>query len=346
MGKYILILTLLASLFTTQATAQHCPWATNLTTDPSLLALLNGHATPPANPFLQTPEPMLPDSIPADSTARAAYLSTRTEQGIRRLAQDQFAPAAIALAHITPADTACGLIYYRLAAQYVHRFQGTTPIFPGFNGGFYNFLKDSLQSGQKLTLPQYQAAIQATTNWLTLSQGKSIPAFELLGDLLYRHPDRFIGNYFGALVYMKAALLSKSPATEAFLEKGIYALEAPAESRKRFDQYLYTQLQKALQADLSAQTLETPEATPANVQQGGILYLSTKDGGRVGAILFKAYQQAQAQKPTTPSRFGPEVDAREVKKDNQFNLYALLLIGTVLGAIVFFWIRLRRANRA
>ena len=245
-------------------------------------------------------------------------------------------------------DTLCGADILSLAAAYLVQYGSEAPVFPGFNGGFYQYLKDNLNGGQKLNLAQFDRAVGVLYGWFQMSQGKSALALELLGDVLYRHPDRFIGNYFGALVYMRAALLSKGEPNKAVLfDKGLYVLEAPSEAYPRFDRYLYKQMKDAMEFDLADGAAAPADLSEGKtrVETGGVLYLAEMDGGKLAPILRKAWKQG-AERALSKSKPVKQVDASEVKQTTTFNLYALLMIGTVIGAIVFFWVKIKQAAKA
>lgn len=304
--------------------AQSCAWPQPTDGNPSLLAVLTGR-TNLAGPPIQA---RADDSLGPDDR-------------LALLVQGDYAAAAKAF---RLRDTACGHLCLRLAADYAQQYQGTTPLFPGFNGGFYNFLKDSLHGGEKLSIHEYGLALDALFGWVKHTNGGSAVALELFADLLYRHPDRLLGNYFGCLTYMRAGLVSKGHSREAFLEKAIYALESPATVRHHFNNYRFTQLRKALEADIAAKELVADPAHVLEVRDGQVQYVSARDGGSLLPILVKARAKTLEAGPKTFNKYGQEVDQRKVKSDTTFNLYALLMIGTVIGAVAFFWWKIRKAT--
>lgn len=307
------------------SSAQSCAWPQLSAENPSLLAALTGHS------YIAPPP-----------VAAQAGDSLGPDNRLALLVEGEYAAAAQAF---RLRDTSCGHVYLRLAADYAHQYAGMTPLFPGFNGGFYNFLKDSIHGGEKLSLGEYTLALEALYGWVRHTNATSTVALELFGDLLYRHPDRLLGNYFGALVYMKAGLISEGASRDAFMEKALYALESPAEVRRRFDIYRFTQIRKAMEADIATKTIVADPAHSLAVTDGKIVFVSAKDGGALMPLLVKARAKTLEIGPKTFNKYGHEVDARKVKSDTGFNLYALLLIGTVVGAIGFFWWRLRKAMR-
>jgi hypothetical protein len=307
------------------ATAQSCAWPQPADGNASLLAVLTGRTNLAGPPIVARAD----DSLGSDDR-------------LALLVQGDYAAAAKSF---RLRDTACGHLCLRLAADYAHLYQGTTPLFPGFNGGFYNFLKDSLHGGEKLSLQTYDLALGALFGWVKHTNGKSAVALELFGDLLYRHPDRLLGNYFGCLTYLRAGLVSEGVARDAFSEKAIYALESPAAVRRRFDTYRFTQLRKAMEADIAAKDIAADPANSLSVQDGQVQYVSAQDGGSLLPLLIKARAKTQEVGPKTFNKYGQEVDQRKVKADTTFNLYALLMIGTVVGAVIFFWVKIRRATR-
>jgi hypothetical protein len=180
---------------------------------------------------------------------------------------------------------------------------------------------------------------------------------ELLGDLLSKDPNRFTANYLAALAYIRAGQIAGGKAQEQFDRKAIFALEAPRQAEQRFNQYRFTQLKKALQADVdSAATWAAKwEAGPVMsplTHHGGLftLQLSTAsffedDPGMLPAILAKSRAQIAAREGEA-KRYAGDVDLKkEVKKDSRFNSYALILIFTIVGAILYIWVKLRRASR-
>lgn len=316
---------LLTGLGLSSLSAQSCAWPQATADGPSLLAVLTGHSK-------LAPPPV----------AARADDSLGPDNRLALLVEGKYADAARAF---RLRDTTCGHHYLRLAADYAHQYMGTSPLFPGFNGGFYNFLKDSLHGGGKLSVGEFGMALDALYGWVAHTNGQSTVALELFGDLLYRHPDRLLGNYFGALVYLRAGMVSQGTSKDAYLEKALYALESPAEVRRRFDIYRFTQIRKAFEADMAAASLSPDPAASLTVSDGKINYVSARDGGALLPILVKARAKTQEIGPKSFNRYGQEVDVRKVKGDTTFNMYAILLIGTVLGAIGFFWWRLRKAWR-
>ncbi|MEM0997543.1 MAG: hypothetical protein AAGN35_10705 [Bacteroidota bacterium] len=239
-------------------------------------------------------------------------------------------------------DTDCGLRFFRLAGSYLQTYgDGQTPIFPNFNGGFYNYLKDSLFWGAADTL-DYDRALAATVEMVQLTRAQTPAFLELLGDLLVQHRNSFVGNYFGYLAYMKAGLASGEGFREEYERKAIFALEAPRTSEDRFDRYRYTQLRKALAEDsrdvkVVADVAEVDLAPP-------VRFFPDRYDGRLQGMLETS--QAQLKKRAERKlKFAEEVDRGDVKSDGRFNSYALFLIAVILGSVVFFWIRLRRAAR-
>jgi hypothetical protein len=174
---------------------------------------------------------------------------------------------------------------------------------------------------------------------------------------LSKEPNRFNANYLAGLAYMRAGQIAAGKAQEQFDRKAIFALEAPRQAEERFNQYRFTQLKKALQADVdSAATWAAKwEAGPVLsplTHHGGLftLQLSTApffedDPGQLSGILAKSKSQLAARQAEA-KRYAGDVDLKkEVKKDSRFNSYALILIFTIVAAVVFIWVKLRRASR-
>lgn len=232
----------------------------------------------------------------------------------------------------------CGLRFYRLSAHYLAAYQGSQPIFPSFNGGYYNYLKDSLFWGESDSA-QYEQALVAALELVQWTSADSPIYLELLGDLLTGHRDRFYGNYFGWLAYMRAGLMDPDHA-DAYTRKAIFALEYPRTAEDRFNRYRSTQLHKALEEDLVTVRREKesmPLAPP-------IRFFPESSDSRLDAMLKKARQQA-IDRSLRKLKFDQEVDRKVVKRDVRFNAYALFLILVIIGAVVFFWIKLKRANK-
>jgi hypothetical protein len=69
------------------------------------------------------------------------------------------------------------------------------------------------------------------------------------------------------------------------------------------------------------------------------------DRGQLSAILTKSRAQLAAREGEE-RRYAGDVDLKkEVKKDSRFNAFALLLILTIVGAVVFIWSKMRKATR-
>lgn len=232
----------------------------------------------------------------------------------------------------------CGLRFYRLTARYLDAYQSAEPIFPNFNGGYYNYLKDSLFWGETDTA-QYEQALIATVEMVQWTSAGSSTYLELLGDLLTGHQDKFYRNYFSWLAYMRAATLDARH-HDAFERKALFALEYPRTQEDRFNRYRYTQLRKALDEDMV--TVRTGKEDLSIAPP--LRFFPESSGGRLEAMLGKARQQ-MINRSQRRLKFDQEVDRKVVKRDVRFNAYALFLILVIIGSVVFFWIKLKRANR-
>jgi hypothetical protein len=233
----------------------------------------------------------------------------------------------------------CGLRFYRLAARYLDAYQKSGPIFPHFNGGYYNYLKDSLFWGEADTA-QYEQALIATMEMVQWTNAGSATYLELLGDLLTGHHDRFYRNYFAWLAYMRAAMLENTVGQKTFERKAVFALEYPRTNEDRFNRYRSTQLRNALEEDMATvrKKIEPMPVAPP------LRFFPESSGSRLDAMLKKARQQEIARSQRN-LKFDQEVDRKVVKRDVKFNVYALFLILVIISAVVFIWVKLKRANK-
>jgi len=70
--------------------------------------------------------------------------------------------------------------------------------------------------------------------------------------------------------------------------------------------------------------------------------MDARDTGGLGSYLSKArtkHLEDQAKVVVTD-----QVDARKVKKEASFNMYAIFVISTVIASVVFFWVKIKRAQ--
>ena len=162
---------------------------------------------------------------------------------------------------------------------------------------------------------------------------------ELLGDLLTRYRDRFKGNYFGSLVYMRAALLKEGKAQAAYLRKSLFALESPSTFEDRFNQYRFTQLRKALEEEKV-----NPSRGGKPQPKGPIAFFPATDNGRLSPMLRKAHKQL-LNRQARATKYKEEIEIGTVKRDTTFNLYALFVIGSLLAAVFFIGFQMRRHRR-
>jgi hypothetical protein len=186
---------------------------------------------------------------------------------------------------------------------------------------------------------------------------------EMLGDLLSKEPNQFNANYMAALAYLRAGIIAGEPLEEVYDRKAIFALEAPRQAEERFNLFRFTQLKKALRADVDAARSRqaATEAQEAKALEDGndplahfqgihsdelsTTGFSDEDGGSLPLILKKDKAQIEARKVES-KRYAGEVDLKQVvKKDSRFNAFAFFLILTIVGSVVFIWRRLLKANR-
>lgn len=259
----------------------------------------------------------------------------------------------------------CRLPYFKTIAQYLEKYGTDSPLFKGFNGGFYNFTCDSLQ--WRFQQPDSADFTQMLLSLMDLSamSGQEPVYHELMGDLLIHHPDRITANWFAFLAYFR--LSHELPASaESFDEKAIYALEAPKTKRRTFDMYRFNQLRDRLGEDLdSADALraryEAGEAAAVAANESARAFLEAEvaklDGGEVAGKritwmhelepgllpgIVREADKRYAENYGKEAKFAGEVDLKSVKSETQFNVYGISMILVVIGAVAFLWWQLRR----
>jgi hypothetical protein len=257
----------------------------------------------------------------------------------------------------------CRMKVEPLLVSYFRTYGTEAPLFAHFNSGFYNYVQDSLRLTDLSGSDDYFVALNTIALLYRLDKNRQALYLELLGDLLSKHPDRFNANYLAGLAYLRAGMILGGTAQEVYDRKAIFALEAPRQAENRFNQYRFTQLKKALEADVdsaamwqSARDAEEAQSIQAGKIPwevfGGVvsIHLSTvayheTDRGQLSAILTKSRAQLAAREGEE-RRYAGDVDLKkEVKKDSRFNAFALLLILTIVGAVVFIWSKMRKATR-
>jgi hypothetical protein len=307
------------------------------------------------------------DSVGADSAKLSAAAPAFEAYGFARILNGGY-PQAIEALQIAQGHTSgpnfCRVRITLLTARYLKMYGTAAPLWPNFNGGFYNYLADSL--GWKEKQPdadQYILALNAVSWLLRIDVAQQPLYLELIGDLLAKEPGKFNSHYLAGLAYLRAGLLTEDAREKAFERKGMFALEAPNIRDDRFNQYRWTQLRKALIDDvdhLFARQDSLSKAATQNAKSGqdpmlvwggqiskapiSAAMLETEKG-RLPSMLVRA--RAEIEGPTAPAgRYAGDVDlAKAVKKDTRFNLFAAFLILTIVGAVVFFWVQLRRNTR-
>jgi hypothetical protein len=236
-------------------------------------------------------------------------------------------------------DNDCGLRFFRLTARYLAAYSQTPPLFPHFNGGFYTYLKDSLFWSDSDSL-QYEMALSAVMDLVQWTNAKNPLYLELLGDMITGHRDRFYATYFAWMAYERAGIESEGSAATAFERKAIFALEFPGTNEDRFNRYRYTQLNKALREDLASAPHETRGPEPPLPRW----FFPSQSNAHLFGMLKKAQSQEIARRSRV-LKFDQEVNRRDVKRDTRFNAYALFLIAVIIGSVIFFWIKLKRAAK-
>lgn len=305
-----------------------------------------------------SPAPVTGEEAGADVLGRLEY-----EQALLALLKGEYSKAVQkfnASELNTSLGRACRLNNYRLVAQYLDKYGDKAPLFPHFNGGFFQFCEDSLRWGTEQTdSVAYHQMLTTVSDLIVLSQEKTV-YFELIADLLGRHSDQVTANWFGAVAYLRLA--DDIPKQKTLIEeKAFHALEAPKTSKGRFDNYQFTQLKKHFANDRSAAKeareayLKTESSDPAKASQEavarfgkpqpGLIWLNQEDNSNIAIVMRKAFAK-YAEELGRKARFGEgEVDLKAVKSDTQFNLYALLMVGTVIFAVVFIGYKVRQNRR-
>ena len=254
----------------------------------------------------------------------------------------------------------CRLNEYRLIASYLSKYGDETPLFPHFNGGFFNFCQDSLRWGREVYDTEvYQRVVESVVDMIILSNEEPV-YFELLGDLLSQNSDQVTANWFGCSAYLRAMHLVPDFQTE-FEEKALFALESPVMVRRRFDNYQFTQFKKHFQHDLDAAkevrtsylASETASASEARVllaktytaPTADFRYFDDTDEGKVAGVLVKAVKR-EAEKSGVVGKFAGDAELdKEVKTDTTFNAYAIVMILVVIFAVVFIGLQVRRNRK-
>lgn len=265
-----------------------------------------------------------------------------------------------------PASTArCRIRMEQLLVRYLQTYAKDSPMFAHFNGGFYNYVGDSLHwDPRKPDGNGYLMALNVVVMAMELDPKRQATYLELLGDLLSKEPNRFTANYLSCLAYLRAGMVAGGPAQAAYDRKAIFAVEAPRQAEERFNQYRFTQLKKALQVDVDSAAAKQAQGEAAEAQaikagsdplarfQGkstDALIATTfteTDPGQLPAILQKSKDQ-QAAREQEAKRYAGDVDLKkEVKKDARFNAFAIFLIAIIIGAVIFIWVKIMRASRA
>ncbi len=250
-----------------------------------------------------------------------------------------------------------------LVARYLQAYNTEAPLWPYFNGGFYNYLQDSLRWKADAANPEeYVTALTVVSQLYRLRSSRGELFMEMLGDLLSKEPNRFTANYLASLAYMRAGLLDPKH-QESYERKALFALEAPHQSEQRFNLYRFTQLKKALAMDVDSAgaRLQRLVKTEGEIlREGGDVFarfggkwnqapITTgfveSDLGKLPAMLAQSKSQLAAHEAEV-KRYAGDVDLKvEVKKDNRFNSYALILIGMIVVAVIFIWRQLIRAAK-
>lgn len=260
--------------------------------------------------------------------------------------------------------SACRLNLELQLVGYLQNAGIQSPLSPHYNGGFFNYLHDALHWQEKgPDEAEYLMAMNVVGLLYRLDAARQPLYLEMLGDLLSKEPNQFNANYMAALAYLRAGIIAGEPLEEVYDRKAIFALEAPRQAEERFNLFRFTQLKKALRADVDAARSRqaATEAQEAKALEDGndplahfqgihsdelsTTGFSDEDGGSLPLILKKDKAQIEARKVES-KRYAGEVDLKQVvKKDSRFNAFAFFLILTIVGSVVFIWRRLLKANR-
>lgn len=307
-----------------------------------------------------------------DSSLNVNLLTDVEVGAMAALAEGKLKEASALLAHASVIPTMpnpCRIRTEQLLVSFLQAYGMDAPLFPHFNSGFYNYLEDSLRWKPKAPDGNgYLMALNVVALAFRIDQQRQPLYLELLGDLLSKEPNRFNANYMASLAYMRAGMLAGmlagGTAKEVYDRKAIFALEAPRQAEYRFNQYRFTQLQKALQEDVDSAAARNAvhAAAEAAAIQGNAdplarfggkfsteLISSTfeeGDPGKLAAILKKSRSQIE-DRLNENKRYAGDVDLKkEVKKDGRFNAFALFLILTIVAAIVLIWRKVRKGSAA
>lgn len=236
---------------------------------------------------------------------------------------------------------------------------GTSPVFASYNGALGNFLiKGVAETGDSLPTFTSEEA-QGYFYPLLLMAPESPLVLELFGDILYYHPDPFLSRWFSSMSYLRAAQQFPEGSDDfiAYEKKSIYSLESNRVNPQTYNQYRFTQFHKTLERDLanSSSRRDSLEAAGASAQAAlPELYgetttppefFSDNGSGQLMELLGrerKKEMQLSARKNNPNSEItNPDLNIGEIKSTAKFNVYAILLIAIVIGAVVFFWIQIK-----
>jgi hypothetical protein len=243
---------------------------------------------------------------------------------------------------------ACRIQHENLVAKYLALYQDKQPMFSHFNGGFHQFWNDSI--AWPATGPQsddYLMALNVVASMARLDSKHAAAYFEMLGDLLTKEPGKFNANYLSSLAYLRAGQEAGEQFADAYDRKALFALEAPSFREDRFNVYRFTQLKKALVADLEAAKQLAPLAEVAQKESGFIQAgFRGEDPGSLAKILEKSKGQIE-DRQAEAKRYAGNVDLKkEVKKDSRFNAFAVAFIALIIGAFFFLVYKVRKTAKA
>lgn len=268
-------------------------------------------------------------------------------------------------------DPESRLPYFKTIAQYLEKYGDDTPLFKGFNGGFYSFACDSLQwRFKKPDSTDYHRMLRSLLDLSALTGQQSV-YFELMGDLLVHHPDVVKANWFGCLSYFRSAF-DIPQAKAIFEEKAIYALEAPQKAANRFDNYQFNRLRMRLQSDMDSVAVmraeyEAGEKAAVAAGESASAFLEGELGKRAAVVeygagdatvtyihedapgnlpgIIREADRRHAESMGEERKFAGEVDLKGVKSETTFNIYGIAMILVVVGAVIFFWLKLTRGRK-
>ncbi|MCB9234515.1 MAG: hypothetical protein H6581_22865 [Bacteroidia bacterium] len=263
---------------------------------------------------------------------------------------------------------------WNLQMRYLDLFLKTPegPVFAGFNGGFGNFVDDSLPPapGQALeTVENMQNMIRRIAE-----DGPDNPVlYEMLGDLLYQDQSGDEMRYLAAFAYQRASQLATiEEASNAYRRKAAFAMEGevirdPNFFNKvryaNFEQAFLTQqkaaqeLQERIEKDETAWAAQGKDMEIAFLDAYGPFMAPSypdykpdywpKEKGEALAFVSKEVENENNRRTFTPNDdvTNPSLDLKAVKRDYRFNFYALIVFAFIIGAVAIIWRNFRKMEK-